>query len=141
MATALGPWANVPADGVDIAKALVAQSCPSDDRPHAPPLPIVRQTGIVSISRGSAYDTPEPISEADLRLMRRIDELHLELPFAGARTLRDLRADGFAVARKRLGALMRRKGITAPYRKPNTSSEAPGHTIYPNLLHTLAIMR
>jgi putative transposase len=110
------------------------------DRTH--PLPITRQAQIVSISRGSVYYENEPISDADLKLMRRIDELHLELPFAGARMLRDLlRAEGFAVGRKHMTTLMRRMGITALYRKPNTSKRAPGHTIWPYLLGTLQITR
>ena len=72
--------------------------------------------------------------------MRRIDELHLELPFAGARMLRDLlRAEGFSVGRKHMTTLMPRMGITALYRKPNTSKRAPGHTIWPYLLRTLTI--
>ena len=88
------------------------------------------------------YYESEPTSDADLKLMRRIDELHLELPFAGARMLRNLlRAEGFAVGRKHMTTLMRRMGITALYRKPNTSRKAPGHTIWPYLLRTLAITR
>ena len=104
------------------------------DRTH--PLPITRQAAIVGISRGSVYCEceceSEPIGDADLKLMRRIDELHLELPFAGARMLRDLlRAEGCTVGRKHMTTLMRRMGITALYRKPNTSKRAPGHTIPP----------
>ncbi len=110
------------------------------DRTH--PLSITRQAQVVGISRGAVYYTGEPISDADLKLMRRIDELHLELPFAGARMLRDLlRGEGFQVGRKHMTTLMRRMGITALYRKPNTSRRAPGHTIYPYLLRTLAITR
>jgi putative transposase len=110
------------------------------DRDHL--LPITRQAQLVNISRGSVYYAPEPASEADLRLMRAIDELHLELPFAGARMLRDLlRAEGWAVGRKHVTTLMQRMGLTALYRKPNTSRRAPGHTIYPYLLRTLAITR
>ncbi len=110
------------------------------DRSH--PLPITRQAQIVNISRGSVYYENEPTSDAELKLMRRIDELHLELPFAGARMLRDLlRAEGFVVGRKHMTTLMRRMGITALYRKPNTSRKAPGQTIQPYLLRTLAITR
>jgi len=110
------------------------------DRTH--PLSITRQAQVVGISRGAVYYTGEPTSDADLKLMRRIDELHLELPFAGARMLRDLlRAEGFTVGRKHMTTLMRRMGITALYRRPNTSKKAPGHTIYPYLLRTLAISR
>ena len=110
------------------------------DRTH--PLPITRQAQIVNISRGSVYYESQPVSDADLRLMRRIDELHLELPFAGTRMLRDLlRAEGFAVGRKHMTTLMRSMDITALYRKANTSRRAPGQTIYPYLLRTLAILR
>ena len=110
------------------------------DRTHA--LPITCQAKIVNISRGSVYYESQPISDVELRLMRRIDELHLELPFAGARMLRDLlRAEGFAVGRKHMTTLMRRMAITALYRKPNTSKKVPGQTIWPYLLRTLAITR
>lgn len=96
----------------------------------------------MNVSRGSVYYEAQPVSDADLKLMRRIDELHLELPFAGARMLRDLlRAECFAVGRKHMTTLMRRMGITALYRKPNTSKRASGHTIWPYLLRTLAITR
>ena len=65
-----------------------------------------------------------------------------ELPFAGARMLRDLlRTEGFAVGRKHMTTLMRGMGITAFYRKPNTSKKAAGHTIWPYLPRTLAITR
>ena len=110
------------------------------DRKHR--LPIKRQAELVDISRGSVYYVAEPVSDADLKLMRRIDELHLELPFAGARMLRDLlRPEGFAVGRKHVSTLMRRLAITALYRKPNTSKKASGHTIYPYLLRALPITR
>jgi putative transposase len=57
------------------------------DRDHD--LSITRQASLLGISRGSVYYLPRPVSEADLALMRRIDELHLEHPFMGARMLRD----------------------------------------------------
>ena len=110
------------------------------DRGHD--LPIRRQAALVNISRGSAYYTAKPVSDEDLKLMRRVDELHLELPFAGARMLRDLlRGQGIAVGRKHMTTLMRRMAITALYRKPNTSKKAPGRTIYPHLLRTLPVTR
>ena len=85
------------------------------DRSHD--LPIRRQAELVNISRGSAYYKARPVSEGDLELMRRVDELHLELPFAGARMLRDLlRGEGVAVGRKHMTTLMRRMAITALYR-------------------------
>ncbi|MFM9428126.1 transposase InsO family protein [Variovorax sp. GrIS 2.14] len=110
------------------------------DRGHD--LPIRRQAELVNISRGSVYYTAKPVSDEDLKLMRRVDELHLELPFAGARLLRDLlRGQGIAVGRKHMTTLMRRMGITALYKKPNTSKKAPGRTIYPYLLRTLPVTR
>lgn len=105
-------------------------------------LPIKRQAQLLNISRGSVYYLPRPISASDLTLMRRIDELHLDYPFAGARMLRDLLAgDGFAVGRLHVSTLMKRMGIAAIYRKPNTSKPAPGHKVYPYLLRKLAVTR
>jgi putative transposase len=110
------------------------------DRTH--PLSLTRQAQAAGISRGSVYYLPKPASAADLALMRRIDELHLEHPFAGARMLRDLlRQDGVAVGRKHVRTLMRRMGIEALYRKPNTSRKHPAHPIYPYLLRNLTIDR
>jgi len=86
------------------------------------------------------YYVPRPVSEADLALQRRIDELHLEYPFAGARTLRDLlRPEGFEAGRKHIGTLMARMGLDALVRRKSTSRRAPGHKIYPYLLRNLAI--
>lgn len=103
------------------------------DRTH--PLPLTRQAQAVGISRGSVYYLPRPVSSQDLLLMRRIDELHLEHPFAGSRMLRDLLGrEGVTVGRKHVSTLMRRMGIEALYRKPNTSRRHPAHRIYPYLL-------
>jgi len=74
--------------------------------------------------------------------MRRIDELHLQYPFAGARMLRDLlRQAGHAIGRRQVATLMRRMGITAIYRKPRTSQRHPAHRIYPYLLRGVRIER
>jgi len=106
------------------------------------PLPIARQAQLAGISRGTVYYHPEPISDADLRLMRRIDELHLELPFAGSRMLRDLlNAEDFTVGRRHVSTLMRKMGIAAIYRKPNTSRKHPAHPVFPYLLRGLQIDR
>jgi putative transposase len=107
-------------------------------------LPVVRQCALLGLSRSTAYYRPEPTSEADLVLMRRIDELHLRWSFLGARRLRDLlNTEGFEVGRKHVGTLMRRMGIAALYRKPKTSTPGTGkrHRIYPYLLRTLLIDR
>jgi putative transposase len=110
------------------------------DRTHE--LPVKRQAELVGISRGTVYYHPEPISDADLRLMRRIDELHLELPFAGSRMLRDLlNAEGFEVGRRHVATLMRRMGVEAIYRKPNTSKKHPKHPVFPYLLRGMTIER
>src|ERR1035441_3506851 len=102
------------------------------DREHD--LPITKQAHALNISRGSVYYLPRPVSAADLAVMRRMDELHLELPFAGSRMLRDLlNAEGFVIGRWHVATLMKRMGIEAIYRKPNTSKPAPGHKIYPYL--------
>ena len=110
------------------------------DRDHA--LPITRQADALSISRSSVYYTPRPPAEETLALMRLIDRLHLEYPFAGSRMLRDLlRLRGIEIGRRRVRTLMRRMGIEALYRKPNTSKAAKGHKIYPYLLRGQPVTR
>jgi len=105
-------------------------------------LPIMRQAQLLELSRSAVYYRPQPTSAADLALMRRIDELHLEHPFAGARMLRDLlRQDGYAGGRKHVATLMRMMGIEALYRKAHTSRRHPEHRIYPYLLRGLTIDR
>ena len=105
-------------------------------------LPIKRQAELVGISRGNVYYLPRPVCEADQQLMRRIDELHLEYPFAGSRMLRDmLNREGFDVGRRHVSTLMERMGIEALYRKPNTSKKHPTHKVYPYLLRELKIDR
>jgi putative transposase len=110
------------------------------DRSHD--LPVARQAAALGISRGSVYYLPRSVSAADLALMRRMDALHLEYPFAGSRMLRDLLADeGIAVGRLHVATLMKRMGIEALYRRPRTSRPEPGHRIYPYLLRKLAVVR
>ena len=110
------------------------------DREHE--LPLTRQAEVLKLSRSGLYYRPRPVSPADLGIMRRIDELHLDHPFAGSRMLRDLlRGEGIAIGRQRVGTMMRRMGIEAIYRRPNTSKPAPGHKIYPYLLRSVSIGR
>ena len=105
-------------------------------------LPIKRQAQLLGISRGTVYYHPEPIPEAELALMRRIDELHLDYPFAGSRMLRDLlRREGFMAGRRHVRTLVHRMCVQAIYRKPNTSKKPPGHKVYPYLLRELTIDR
>ena len=110
------------------------------DRDHT--LALKRQAELLGISRGTIYYQPMPVSDDDLALMRRIDELHLQHPFAGSRMLRDLlRLDGVSVGRRPVATLMRRMGLEALYRRPNTSRKNPAHPVFPYLLRGLAIER
>jgi putative transposase len=110
------------------------------DRTHN--LPVVRQCQLLQLARSTAYYQAIPVSAAALALMRRIDELHLQYPFAGARMLRDvLRREGHGVGRRHVATLMRRMGITAVYRKPRTSQRHPAHRVYPYLLRHAEITR
>jgi putative transposase len=110
------------------------------DRAHD--LPISKQADALNISRGSVYYLPRPVSETDLAIMRRIDRLHLEFPFAGSRMLRGLlAAEGCKIGRRHVKTLMRRMGIEALYRRPRTTQPEPGHKIYPYLLRGLEITR
>jgi len=110
------------------------------DRGHG--LPLRRQAAVLRLSRSSLYYEPRPVPAADLAIMRRIDELHLDYPFAGSRMLRDLlRGEGVAIGRERVASMMRRMRIEALYRRPNTSKPAAGHKIYPYLLRGLEVVR
>jgi len=110
------------------------------DREHD--LAIAKQAEALNISRGSVYYLPRPVSAADLALMRRIDELHLESPFAGSRMLRGLlAAEGCKTGRRHVKTLMKRMGIEALYRRPRTTKPEPGHKIHPYLLRGMTITR
>ena len=110
------------------------------DREHD--LPITRQARLLGMSRGTVYYLPRPVSAADLALMLRIDKLHLEHPFMGARMLRDqLALAGVCVGRRHVRTLMLRMGIEALAPQPGTSKATPGNKIYPYLLRKLAITR
>ena len=96
------------------------------------PLPVTRQCQLLALARASVYYTPQPVSAATLAVMRQLDELHLEHPFAGSRMLRDLlRLRGVVMGRKHVATLMRRMGIEALYRHPRTSQPHPGHRVFP----------
>jgi putative transposase len=110
------------------------------DRDHK--LSIKRQAKLLDISRGAVYYQPRPIHPYNQRLMNRIDRLHLELPFAGARMLRDLlRPEGHRVGRSKVSRLMRLMGIEALYRKPKTTRRNSEHKVYPYLLRNLPVTR
>ena len=105
-------------------------------------LSLTRQAQLLQLSRASLYYEPVAASVADLQLMRRLDELHLQWPFLGSRMLRDmLRLEGTVVGRRHIATLMRKMGIEALYRRSNTSRRHPRHLIYPYLLRKLVIDR
>ena len=101
-----------------------------------------RRCELLDVARSTAYYRPEPVSEADLALMRLIDEIHLQLPFYGSRRIRDeLEGRGHTVNRKRVQRLMRLMGLRALYPRQRTSQPGTGHKIYPYLLRDLVIER
>src|SRR5258707_1399477 len=110
------------------------------DREHD--LPISKQAQVLRIGRGSVYYLPRSVSATDLEVMRRLDRLHLEFPFAGSRMLRGLlAAEGCKIGRRHVKTLMKRMGIEALYRRPRTTKPAPGPQIYPDLLRGIEIAR
>ena len=110
------------------------------DRSHT--LGLKHQARLLNLSRSSLYYEQRQVSQMDLEIMRRIDELHIDYPFAGSRMLRDLlRGEEMQIGRQHVATLMRRMGIEAIYRRPNTSKPKPGHKIYPYLLRRLTIDR
>ncbi len=103
-------------------------------------LSITAQAKALGISRGSVYYKSRPVSAADLALMRRIDELHLNYPFAGSRMMQALlKREGHSVGRLHVVTCMKKMGLEAIYRRPNTSKPAPGHKIYPYLLRKMKV--
>jgi putative transposase len=110
------------------------------DRRH--PLSVTKQAKALGVSRGCLYYRPKPVSDEDQRLMNRIDQLHVALPFAGARMFRDLlRQEGGTAGRKHVGTLMKCMGLEALYRRPRTTQRHPAHKVYPYLLRNLTIIR
>ena len=105
-------------------------------------LSVVRQAKLLGFSRGSVYYLPRPVPDGHFALMRRIDQLHLDYPFTGSRMLQwPLRGEGLNAGRLHVATLMKKMGIEAIYRHPNTSKPAPGHKIYPYLMRKLAVTR
>ena len=106
------------------------------------PLSVTRQCGLLALPRSTYYHRPKATPPETLSLMRRIDELHLEHPWMGSRSLRDqLQRAGISISRDRVRRLMRVMGIHALYRKPRTTIPQQGHKIYPYLLGGLIIDR
>ena len=95
-------------------------------------LPITRQAKALNLARSTVYQKSRPVSAADLVLMHRLDDLHLDVPFAGARMPRALlQREGISVGRRHVTTLMKRMGREAIDRRPNTSKPTPGHKIHP----------
>jgi putative transposase len=110
-------------------------------RKHGKPS-IRRQCELLGLARSGVYRPPPAANDNDLVLMRRIDELFTAWPFLGSRRLTAmLRAEGYAINRKRVRRLMRQMGIAALGPKPRLSKPAPDHKIFPYLLRGLAIDR
>ncbi len=110
------------------------------DRDHA--LSVAKQAEICGIARSTVYYLPRAVSPEDLALMKQIDTLHTEFPFAGSRMLRRLLAfNGSKVGRRHVKTLMQRMGIEALYRKPRTTKPEPGHKIYPYLLRGVEVTK
>ena len=110
------------------------------DREH--PLPLTRQSEILELSRSSLYYEAVPVSDRDLELMRRIDEIHMKYPYMGSRSIRDqLQDKGYEVGRQHVSTLMKKMGIAALYRKPRLSKPHPEHKVYPYLLRGMAITK
>jgi len=105
-------------------------------------VPVTRRCALLCLPRAAVYRKASPVSMADLGLMQRIDRLHLERPFYGARKIAViLSQSGPVVGRKRVTRLMRLMGIEAVYRKPNLSRRHPQHKVYPYLLRNVAITK
>ena len=107
----------------------------------SPEISMRRQAELLLVSRSGLYYEPAPTDQEELSVMRRLDELHLKLPFYGSRKLAlELRGEGVSINRKRVQRLMRLMGIVAMVPQPNTSKPAPENKRYPYLLRQLAIL-
>jgi putative transposase len=105
-------------------------------------LSVVKQAKLLGLARSTIYYEARSVSAADLALMRRMDELHLLYPFAGSRMLAGLlQGEGHSIGRLHVRTLMRKMGLEALYRRPNTTKRNASHKIYPYLLRDLPITK
>jgi putative transposase len=110
--------------------------------PGHPEISVRRQCELLGISRSGLYYRPAGERAENLRLMRLIDELYTKRPFFGSRRMTVwLGEQGYGVNRKRVGRLMKQRGIAAVYRKPNLSRPAEGHKVFPYLLRDVEVDR
>ncbi len=111
------------------------------DRDH-PHLSLCRQCQLLALSRSLLYYLPSPVAAEELELMRRLDEQYLQTPFYGTRRMtQSLRRLGYPVNRKRVGRLMRQRGLEALYPRPRTRQPQSGHQVYPYLLRDTTVER
>jgi putative transposase len=110
------------------------------DRSHE--LALASQARLLGVAGSTVYREPLPVPACDLAVMRRIDELHLDYPFAGSRMVRSMLVnEGIMIGRTQVRTRMRRIGIEALDRRPRASKPGPGHKVYPYLLRDVAVTR
>lgn len=110
--------------------------------PEHPAISVVRQCELLGLARSSAYYQPVGVSQADLRLMRLLDEQYTRTPFYGVRRMTAwLQGAGEPVNHKRVARLLRTLGLEAVYPKPRLSQAAPEHRVYPYLLRGVTVAR
>ena len=103
---------------------------------------LTRQAELLCLNRTGLYYVPKPMNDNDLSILRKLDELHLQYPFMGARMLQDqLNRQGVKIGRLHTKTLMNIANIHAISRQRSTSDKHPSHKIYPYLLRDLPITR
>ena len=112
------------------------------DKDHSE-IPVRRQCELLNTNRSMVYYEPKPISEFDLMLMEKIDQLYTQYPFYGVpRITKHLNiVDKINVNHKRIERLMGLMGIQAiyPRKKWNTSQPDLKHQKFPYLLNEINI--
>jgi putative transposase len=110
--------------------------------PQHPTIALSRQCQLLGLARSSLYYRPRGPSQADLALLRLIDEQYTATPFYGSRRLAAvLCRAGHPLGRRRVRRLMRLLGLAAIYPKPRLSQPGKGAERYPYLLRGVAITR
>jgi len=105
-----------------------------------PQLSIARQCALLGLARSSWYYQPTATDPRTQELLERLDAQYTRTPFYGVRRMTaQLRRDGYPVNPKRVRRLPRLLGLEAIYPKPQSSTPAPGHRLYPYLLRGVAI--
>lgn len=98
------------------------------------------QSDLLSISRSSLYYRPRPVSQEEVTLRHRIDEIYTARPFYGSRKITaTLVRDGWTINRKRVQGCMREMGIAGVCPGPNLSKRDSEHKVYPYLLRGVVV--